>query len=184
MCGPSQTCLYPSVTIVPQTARLIGCSSVNMASDADIGGENYFFDFEAVWTHHNFGENLEPHYKSKHTSFSRVYNVCTQKQCIRTTVVKHQSDNRSELAMQRNCPKTIKICTFPGISFYEGIWMFSTNRKQEIKFLPSSANLPVKVLLIVTHIGNSSTKLNFDFLMAGSYKFLHFPMRFFTKNKI
>ena len=49
-------------------------------------------------------------------------------------------------------------------------------------FWPSTANLPVKVLLIDTPIGYSTTKLNFDYLMAGLYTFLHFPMRFFTKN--
>ena len=36
-----------------------------------------------------------------------------------------------------------------------------------------TANLPLKVLLIDTHIGYSTTKLDFDFLMAGSYTFLH-----------
>ena len=44
-----------------------------------------------------------------------------------------------------------------------------------MKFWPPTANLPVKVLLIDTHIGYSTTKLNFDFLLAGSYFWDHRP---------
>ena len=36
------------------------------------------------------------------------------------------------------------------------------------KTCPSAANLPIKVLLIDTHVGYSTTKLNIDFLMARS----------------
>ena len=43
-----------------------------------------------------------------------------------------------------------------------------------MKLWPPTANLPVKVLLIDTHIGYSMTKLNFDFLMDGSYFRGHF----------
>ena len=59
-----------------------------MGSDAYIRGEEfYFFDFETVWTCHKLGENHEPPYKSKNSSFSKVYDFSTHLNHGRNTAI-------------------------------------------------------------------------------------------------
>ena len=71
--------------------------------------------------------------------------------------------------VKENVQKLSKSGRFQQSSIFEGFLTFSSNWTKLLIFWPSTANSPLKVLLIDTHIGYSTTKFNFVFLMAVSY---------------